>query len=52
MSPSLLSSVYLSLACQEKSKAQVSLELVTSLKIMFEFVEKPKSVSLAWLGLA
>ena len=40
-----------SLSRQEKLKTQVWFELVTSLKIMFKFelVEKPKSLSLAWL---
>jgi len=49
----LLSSTYSSLACQENSKVQTWLELVTSLKIVFELklVRKPKSLSLAWLGL-
>ena len=56
MSQVLSSSAYSSLARQEKLKAQAWLELVTSLKIVFELelelVGKLKSSSLAWLGLA
>ena len=49
MSQALSSSACLSLARQEKSKARAWLELVTSLKIVFELelVGKPKSLSLA-----
>ena len=45
----MLSSACLSFACQEKSKAQAWLELITSLKIVFELklVRKPKSLKLA-----
>ena len=49
MSQALLSGACSSLTRQEKSKARAWLELVTSLKIVFEFelVRKPKSLSLA-----
>ena len=41
------------MASQEKSKVRVWLELVTSLKIVFEleFVGKPKNLSLTWFDL-
>ena len=51
MSQALLNSACSSLAHQEKLKAQAWLELMTSLKIELELGEKPKNLSLAWLGL-
>ena len=53
MSQALSNSACSSLARKKKSKVQAWLELVTSLKIVFELelVGKPKSLSLAWFGL-
>ena len=53
MSQALSSSAWINLARQEKSKTQAWLELVRSLKVVFELelVGKPKRLSLAWPGL-
>ena len=53
MSRALSSNAYSSLTRKEKSKAKAWLELMTSLRILFELehVGKPKGSSLAWVDL-